>query len=219
MRYVSNLTLIRTGLWNSVVCFGRPVLVRAKIGTTRGRIPFCWYPVSASARQFQPDTALQVIEQVNYVMDVDGQDDLIELLIQIIHRIGASAERRVERELTGTLKRVTGKNTLLFRLAETALANPDGIIREVLFPVIDEQTLADLVKELKSTGPAHRQHRQRTGESKSSHPHQPSSFLPRLPDRRTLKHSRFFTSSLGFLYKLPRPVTIAFNYSPLPARK
>jgi TnpA family transposase len=85
-------------------------------------------------------------------------DDLIELLIQIIHRIGASAERRVERELLGTMKRVTSKNTLLCRLAETALANPDGIIREVLFPVIDEQTLADLVKELKSTGPAYRQH-------------------------------------------------------------
>ena len=85
-------------------------------------------------------------------------DDLIELLIQIIHRIGATAERRVERELIGALKRVTGKNTLLCLLAETALANPDGIIREVLFPVVDEQTLADLVKELKSTGPAYRQH-------------------------------------------------------------
>jgi hypothetical protein len=85
-------------------------------------------------------------------------DDLIELLIQIIHRIGATAERRVERELIGALKRVTGKNTFLCRLAETALANPDGIIREVLFPLVDEQTLADLVKELKSTGPAYRQH-------------------------------------------------------------
>ena len=77
-------------------------------------------------------------------------DELIELLIQIIHRIGATAERRVERELIGTLKRVTGKNTLLCRLAETALANPDGIIREVLFPVVDEQTLADLVKSLRA---------------------------------------------------------------------
>ena len=84
-------------------------------------------------------------------------DDLIESLIQIIHRIGATAERRVERELIGTLKQVSGKNTLLCRLAETALANPDGIIREVLFPVVDEQTLADLVKELKSTGQAYRQ--------------------------------------------------------------
>jgi hypothetical protein len=55
------------------------------------------------------------------------------------------------------LKRVAGKNTLLCRLAETALAYPDGIIREVLFPVVDEQTLADLVKEFQATGPAYRQ--------------------------------------------------------------
>jgi TnpA family transposase len=67
------------------------------------------------------------------------------------------AERRVERELIGELKRVAGKNTLLCQLAETALAHPDGIIREVLFPVVDEQTLADLVKEFKATGPAYRQ--------------------------------------------------------------
>ena len=31
------------------------------------------------------------------------------------------------------------------------------IIREVLFPVVDEQTLADLVKEFQATGPAYRQ--------------------------------------------------------------
>jgi hypothetical protein len=71
-------------------------------------------------------------------------DDLIELMIQIIHRIGATAERRVERELISTFKRVTGKNTLLCRLAETALANPAGIIREVLFPVVDEQMSAPI---------------------------------------------------------------------------
>lgn len=84
-------------------------------------------------------------------------DSLIELLLQVVHRIGATAERRVERELIGELKRVAGKNTLLCQLAETALAHPDGIIREVLFPVVDEQTLADLVKEFKATGPAYRQ--------------------------------------------------------------
>jgi hypothetical protein len=32
----------------------------------------------------------------------DDIEPLAELLIQIIHRIGASAERRVERELLGT---------------------------------------------------------------------------------------------------------------------
>jgi len=33
-----------------------------------------------------------------------------------------------------------------------------GSSAKVLFPVVDEQTLAGLVKELKSTGPAYRQH-------------------------------------------------------------
>src|ERR1700745_1430333 len=56
------------------------------------------------------------------------------------------------------MERGDGKKHLFCRVAEIALANPDGIIREVLFPVIDEQTLADLVKELKSTGPVYRQH-------------------------------------------------------------
>ena len=38
-------------------------------------------------------------------------DDLVDLLIETIHHIGARAERRVERELLDDLKRVTGKQT------------------------------------------------------------------------------------------------------------
>ena len=52
---------------------------------------------------------------------------------------------------------MAGKNTLVCRLAETALAHPDGIIREVLFPVVHEQTLADPVKEFQAIGPGYRQ--------------------------------------------------------------
>ena len=65
----------------------------------------------------------------------DNIEPLAELLIQSIHRIGASAERRVERELLGTMKRVTGKNTLLCRLAEIALANPMGSSAKCFFPL------------------------------------------------------------------------------------
>ena len=83
-------------------------------------------------------------------------DSLVELLIETIHRIGARAERRVDRELLEDLKRVTGKQTLLFELADATLAHPDGIVREVVFPVVGEQTLRDLVKEWKATGPTYR---------------------------------------------------------------
>ena len=74
-------------------------------------------------------------------------DDLVDLLIETIHQIGARAERRVDRELLDDLKRVTGKQNLLFELAGAALDHPDGIVREVVFPVVGEQTLRDLVKE------------------------------------------------------------------------
>jgi len=83
-------------------------------------------------------------------------DDLVDLLIETIHRIGARAERKVERELLDDLKRVSGKQNLLFELADAALAEPDGVVREVLFPVVGEQTLHDLVKEWKATGPTYR---------------------------------------------------------------
>jgi len=83
-------------------------------------------------------------------------DDLVDLLTETIHQIGARAERRVDRELLDDLKRVSGKQGLLFDLAGAALDHPDGIVREVVFPVVGEQTLRDLVQEAKATGPTYR---------------------------------------------------------------
>ena len=83
-------------------------------------------------------------------------DDLVDLLIETVHQIGARAERKVERELLDDLKRVTGKQNLLFELADATLAKPDGVVRDVVFPVVGEQKLRDLVKEWKATGPTYR---------------------------------------------------------------
>ena len=83
-------------------------------------------------------------------------DDLVDLLIETIHQIGARAERKVERELLEDLKRVSGKQNLLFNLADATLTQPDGVVRDVVFPVVGEQTLRDLVKEWKATGPTYR---------------------------------------------------------------
>ncbi|NEQ64813.1 MAG: Tn3 family transposase, partial [Symploca sp. SIO2D2] len=84
-------------------------------------------------------------------------DNLIELLIQIIRRIGTRAERRINKELVDDFKQVTGKTNLLFRIAEVAVAQPSGVIQNVIYPVVSQQTLKDLVKEYKSTGIAYRQ--------------------------------------------------------------
>jgi TnpA family transposase len=82
-------------------------------------------------------------------------DDLVELLIETVHRIGARAERKVGKELLDDVKRVGGKNSLLFALAGVVTTQPDGVVRDVVFPVVGEQTLVDLVKEGKATGSAY----------------------------------------------------------------
>jgi TnpA family transposase len=105
-------------------------------------------------------------------------DNLVDLLIQTVHRIGAKAERRVEHELLEDLKRVAGKNGLLFQVAEVALARPDGLVKEVVYPVVNEQTLRDLVREGKATGPAY--HRQVQAVIRSSYRAHYRRMLPRL---------------------------------------
>ena len=82
-------------------------------------------------------------------------DGLVDLLIQIVHRIGARAERKVVKALLEDLRKVHGKTALLYRIAEAAVENPDGIVKEVLYPIAGEQTLRDLVREFKATGPAY----------------------------------------------------------------
>jgi len=84
-------------------------------------------------------------------------DTLIELLMDVIHHIGTKAERRVEKEFVNDIKKVSGKTNILFRLAEAVVDKPDGMVRDVVFSVVSEQTLRDLVKEYKSTGSAYQQ--------------------------------------------------------------
>src|SRR5438067_1854253 len=84
-------------------------------------------------------------------------DALVTLLIQIVHRIGKRAERRVEAAYLNDLKRVAGKARILYRIADAALEHPDEPVREVVFPVASEQTLRDLVAEYKAQGGAYRQ--------------------------------------------------------------
>jgi TnpA family transposase len=74
-------------------------------------------------------------------------DSLVDLLIQLVHRINARAESRVEGEMVADLRRVAGKQGILFRLAGAALEQPDETVRRAIYPVVGEGTLHDLVRE------------------------------------------------------------------------
>ncbi len=85
-------------------------------------------------------------------------DALVELLIATVHRIKARADSKVTKELINAFKRVTGKENILFKVADAALGQPDDSVRQVIFPAVSggEQTLRDLVHEFKTKGPAYR---------------------------------------------------------------
>ncbi len=84
-------------------------------------------------------------------------DTLVDLLIATVHRINARADRKVTKELTEAFKRVTGKENLLFSIAEAAVDEPDEAVRDVIFPAVrgGEATLRELVAEYKSKGPVY----------------------------------------------------------------
>jgi TnpA family transposase len=84
-------------------------------------------------------------------------DTLCDLLIDMVHRVAHRAEVKVERELIADFKRVSGKNSLLFQIAEASLDHPDSPVKDVVYPIASESTLRDLVREFKATGPAYRQ--------------------------------------------------------------
>ena len=112
-------------------------------------------------------------------------DNLIELLITMIKRINTRAQRRINKELIADFKEVTGKTNLLFRIAEVALAKPEGAISKVIYPVVSQKTLTDLVKEYKATGTAYRERLHtviRSSFAQSLPPdNSPTTLCPRIP--------------------------------------
>jgi hypothetical protein len=83
-------------------------------------------------------------------------DSLIEILKTIIKRIDNKAEKRINQQLIEEFKKVSGKTSLLYRIAEVSIAEPSGIIEQVIFPVVSLKTLKDLLAEYKGTGLAYK---------------------------------------------------------------
>lgn len=88
-------------------------------------------------------------------------DNLVDLLIQIVHKIDAHAEQKAKAEMIQDLGRIYGKDQMLGRIATAAIAAPDRTVREVVYPVADESLLTRLAKEYETREPTkkHRVHR------------------------------------------------------------
>ena len=104
-------------------------------------------------REHPSATKLALLCALLYTREREVTDSLAQLLISTVHRINAHAEQKVVAELVKVFKRVTGKETLLRKIAEASLGTPDDTVREVIYPVVGgEATLKDLVAEYRAKG-------------------------------------------------------------------
>ncbi len=75
-------------------------------------------------------------------------DNIVELLIAIIHKIDSKAVRKVERSSIKQVKKIYDKYGILKNLAELSLNNPEGLIKDVIYPNFNEEMLNNLVNEI-----------------------------------------------------------------------
>ena len=109
-------------------------------------------------RRRDPDAAATLLAALVHEREREITDDLVDLLIGTVHRINASAEKKVTEELMNAFKRVDGKEAILFAIAEASLAKPRSQVKTVVYPAVrgGEETLRDLVREYKTKGPVYR---------------------------------------------------------------
>ena len=84
-------------------------------------------------------------------------DGLIDLLIETVHRITSQARHTVVKRIAKVVDKVEGKERILVQIAEAAAANPDGTVRDVVFPVASLDTLSAIIREYKAAGTFERQ--------------------------------------------------------------
>ncbi|MFE2424847.1 Tn3 family transposase [Streptomyces hokutonensis] len=122
-------------------------------------------------RRRSPESAVTLLAALLVEREREVTDALVDLLIATVHRIGARAEQRVTNELVNAFKRVSGKENLLFQIAEASLAEPGGEVREVVYSAVrgGEQTLRELVHEYRTKGPVYRRTVQTTLRASYTH--------------------------------------------------
>jgi hypothetical protein len=79
-------------------------------------------------------------------------DALIDMLLQLIHNLGTRAEKKIDKKQFAAFKKVRGKARLLFKLAEATVDQPEGVIKDVVYPVVSQNTLKELVSEFEAMG-------------------------------------------------------------------
>lgn len=108
-------------------------------------------------RRHPPATRYSLVVAFAFIRQREITDDLVDLLIHIVHKIGARAESKVTRELVNGFKKVRNKDGVFHSILEASIENPEGRIDEVIYPAAGgEKAIKNIIAELKSKGPIYK---------------------------------------------------------------
>ena len=79
-------------------------------------------------------------------------DSIIELFILLVHRLESRSRRRTSSEIVATAQENKNHDQLLYQIAVAALAQPEGTVQEVIYPVANETQLETVVEHLGEGG-------------------------------------------------------------------
>jgi len=81
---------------------------------------------------------------------MDIKDNLVDLLIKILNNLDTNANRKIKKELAEETNYTRDKNKLLLRIAKAVVASPEAKTCDIIYPIVDEQKLKDLINELEN---------------------------------------------------------------------
>lgn len=79
-------------------------------------------------------------------------DGLVDLLIEVVHRLGTKSRRKVISGIAADIEKVHGKERLLVDIAVAAIDDPDGRVVDVIYPVAGAAKLKALIDEHRAKG-------------------------------------------------------------------
>lgn len=167
---------------------------------------------ASEMREHSDEIRYALMGSVLHMRGLEVTDDVTRMAIELIHRIDVRSEKQLHREWLADLQRVDGKLQILSTVAKAVIESPDGIVREVLFPRVKEETFQHLVAEFDVTGPNLRLLRQAIMQRKFARHYR--RMLPLLLETLHFRSDNRFQPLIAALTLIQRHVNSHHRYFP-----
>ena len=101
-------------------------------------------------RGYSEDKRYALLGCFCYVRGVRYIDNLIEILIKLIHKISSKGKKRTKEEFWKNRKVIYNKDQVLQDIAVVSIEYPKGVIEEKIYPKVGKETLESIVNKPKS---------------------------------------------------------------------